>query len=85
MFKLGVQEGATQSAVTRACPRPVAKSLLHVGDVSRATSGPLPPVVEPFVGDLRVAQVFDPHSLLPGSFAEERVLQAPGTRPISGS
>ena len=27
------QEGTTQSALTKACPRPVAKSFLHVGDV----------------------------------------------------
>ena len=33
VFQLWVQEGTTQSALTKACPRPVAKSFLHVGDV----------------------------------------------------
>ena len=40
-------------------------------------------VVEPFVGDLRVAQVFKPRNLLPSTFGEERALQAPETGPIS--
>ena len=38
-------------------------------------------VVEPFVGDMRVAQVFDPPDLLPSTIGEERVLQAPESSP----
>ena len=33
VFKLWVQEGTTQSELTNACPRSVAMSFLHVGDV----------------------------------------------------
>ena len=33
-FELWVQEGTAYSALTNACPRPVAKSFLHVGDQS---------------------------------------------------
>ena len=40
-------------------------------------------VVEPLVGDLRVAQVFDSCHLLPGTFGEECVLLTPESGPIS--
>ena len=33
VFQLWVQEGATQSALAKSCPRPVSKSFLHVGEV----------------------------------------------------
>ena len=38
--------------------------------------------LEPFVRDVRVAQVFDPRSLLPGSLGEECDLQEPESSPI---
>ena len=40
-------------------------------------------VVEPLVGDVRVAQVLKPRNLLPGTFGKECVLQTPETGPIS--
>ena len=40
-------------------------------------------MVEPFVGDLHMAQVFNPRNLLPGTFGEERALQTPELSPIS--
>ena len=62
VFQLWVQEGATQWALTTTHTQPVAKSFLHIGvaivrrqDTSRAHVQ----VVEPLVGDLRVAQVLD--------------------------
>ena len=57
-----------QSALTKACPRPVAKSFLHVGDAV---------VRRQDMWDMRVAQVFDSCHLLPSSFGEECVLQEP--------
>ena len=82
---LWVQERTTYSALTQACPRSVSNSFLHVGGVivrRQDTSRTCVEVVEPFVGDLRVAQVFDPRNLLPGSFGEECVLQAPESSPV---
>ena len=67
-LKLWVQEGTTQSALTKACPPPVAESFLHVGDVvvrRQDTSRTCVSLVEPLVGDMRVAQVFDFRHLLP--------------------
>ena len=78
VFKLWVQEGTVCSALPKACPRRVAKSFLHVGDVvvrRQDTSRTWVHLVEPFVGDMRVAQVFDPRTLLPSSFGEECALQ----------
>ena len=86
VLKLCVQKKSTAcSTTTQACPRPVARSFSHVGDVvvrRQDTSRTCVEVVEPFVGDMRVAQVFDPRNLLPGSFGEECVLQAPESSPI---
>ena len=70
MFKLGVQEGATQPALTKACPWSVAEPFLDVGDkiVRRQnTSRGCVQVVEPLVGDVRVAQVLYSRHLLPGT------------------
>ena len=70
MFQLLVQEGATQSALAKSCLRPVSKSFLHVGDVvvrRQDTSRTRVHVMEPLVGDLRMAQVFDTRNLLPSS------------------
>ena len=56
------------------CPRSVSKSFRHVGDVvvrGHDTSRTRVEVIEPLVGDMRVAQVFDSRNLLPSSFGEE--------------
>ena len=86
VFQLWVQEGAAQAALTKACPHSIAKSFLHVGDVvvrRQHTARTRVQVVEPLVGDLRVAQVFDSRDLLPSSFTEECVLQTPKSSPVS--
>ena len=71
MFQLWVQEGATQTALAKSCPLSVTESFVHVGDVimrRQDTSCARVQVTEPFVGDMRVAQVFDPCALqTPGS------------------
>ena len=85
LFQLWVQEGTTQTILTKALPGSVAKSFLHKGDVivrRQDTSRTRIQVVEPFVGHMRVAQAFDARNLLPRSFREERVLQAPESSPI---
>ena len=67
VFKLKVQERSTQPALSKASPRSVAKSFLHVGDVSvrrQDTSRTCLCVVEPFVRDMCVTQVFDSRHLL---------------------
>ena len=59
---------------------PVSKSLLHIGDVvvrRQDTSSARVHMMEPLVGDMRVAQVFDPRDLLPSSFGDEYALQTP--------
>ena len=68
LFQLWVQEGAAQAALNKACPRPVAKSFLHVGDAvvrRQDTSRTCVQVVEPRVRDVRVTRVLDPRHLLP--------------------
>ena len=68
VYQLWVQEGAAQAALNKACPRPVAKSFLHVGDVvvrRQDTSRKRVQVVEPHVRDVRVTRVLDPRHLLP--------------------
>ena len=58
VFQLWVQEGATQAALAKCCPRSVSKSFLHIGDVvvrRQDTSRARIQVVEPLVGDVRVA------------------------------
>ena len=68
MVQLWLQEGTTQSALTKASPRSVAKSFLHVGDVVVRRQDTLRTrlhVVEPLVGDMRVAQVVYSRHLLP--------------------
>ena len=77
VFQLWVQEGTTQLALAKSCPRPASKSFLRVGDVvvrRQDTSRTHDEMVGPFVGHMRVTQVFDPRNLLPGSFGEECVL-----------
>ena len=72
---------AAQSALDESCPS--SKSFLHVGDVvvrRQDTSRERVQVVEPFVGDLRVAQVFNPRNLLPNTFGEDCALQTPECR-----
>ena len=69
-------------------PDSVAESFLDIGDVAVRrldTSRTRVQVVKPLVGDLRVAQVLNPGDLLPCTLSEERVLQAPETRPTSES
>ena len=86
VFKLWVQEGTVYSALTKACPRLVAKSFMHVGDVvvrRQDTARRRVQVIEPLVGEVRVAQVFDSRNLLPSSFGEECVLQTLESSPIS--
>ena len=71
VFQLWIQEGAAQSALTESCPRPVFRSLLHVGDVvvwRQDTARTRVQVVEPLVGDACVARVFDSCDLLRSSF-----------------
>ena len=77
VFQLWVQEGAAQSALAESCPHPVSESSLHVVVRRQDTSRTRVQVIKPLVGDKRVAQVFDPRNLLPGSFGEECVLQTP--------
>ena len=89
MFQLWILEGAPASTLPTNHPESVSEFFfLHVGNVlvrRQDTSRARVQVVEPFVGDLRVAQVLDLCHLLPGPFGEERVLQTPETRPISES
>ena len=61
-FQLWVQEGAAQAALAESCPRPVSKSLLHVGGVVVWRQDPprtRVQMMKPLVGDVRVAHVFD--------------------------
>ena len=88
VLQLRVQEGATASSLAISHPDSRTESFLHVGDVivrREDTSRARVQVVKPLVGDLGVAQVLNPGDLLPGTLGEERVLQAPETRPISVS
>ena len=69
MFQLWVQEGAAASTLPITHPEYVAESFLHSAVVRRQdTSRARVQVVKPFVGDLRVAQVFHSRHLLPGPF-----------------
>ena len=80
VFEVGVQEGSTQPALAKASPRSVAKSFLYVGDEivrCQHTSRTRVLVVQPFVRDMRVTQVFDPRHLLPSTLEVECVLQTP--------
>ena len=73
--------GIDQSLYTPCC-----QVFLHVGNAvvrRQDTSRARVEVVEPLVGNLRVAQVSDSCHLLPCPFGEERVLQTPESRPIS--
>ena len=86
VFQLWVQEGTAAAALPTTHPDSVADSFLHVGNVvvrRQDTSRARVQVVEPLVGDLRVAQVFDSCHLLPSPFGEECVLQTPESSPIS--
>ena len=79
MFPLWVQEGT-------APPRLFCRVFLHIGNVvvrRHDTPRARVQVVEPVVGDLRVAQLFNSRHLLPGTFGEECVLQTPESSPIS--
>ena len=86
IFQLWVQEGAARTAVAKSCPRSISESFLHVGDAvlrRQNTSCARIQVAEPFVGDMRVAQVFNPGNLLPGTFGEECALQTSESSPTS--
>ena len=85
MFQLWVQEGAAAPTLPVTHPECVSKFLLVRDAVVRRqdTSRARVQVVEPFVGDLRVAQVFDSRHLLPRPFGEECALQPPESSPIS--
>ena len=86
VFQMRVQDGAAASTLPNTHPEAVAESFLHVGHVvvrRQDTSRARVQVAEPFVGDLRVAQVLNNCHLLPSTFGEECVLQTPETRPIS--
>ena len=63
----GVQEGTAASTLSTTHPESVAESFLNIGNVVRRqdTSRARVQVVEPLVGDLRVAQVFGSCHLLP--------------------
>ena len=79
VLELEVQRGSTRTALTESRPRPVAESLLHIGDIvewredtekhtrrsGRASC------------DMRVAQVFDPCRLLLRTIGVECGLQTP--------
>ena len=74
VFQLWVQEGTAASTLPTTHTESVAESLLHTGNVvvrRQDTSRARVQVVEPCVGDLRVAQVFDSCHLLPATFGEE--------------
>ena len=80
-----VGPGRNHASGTEACPGPVAKPFLDVGDVivgSGNTSCECAKVVEPLVRDMRVAQVLNPRHLLPGNRGEERLLQTPQSTPV---
>ena len=67
-------------ACCRAPPPPSPPPSPYIGHVTarrQDTSRARFQVVQPFVGDLRVAQVLDPCHLLPSTFGEECVLQTP--------
>ena len=88
MFQLWVQEGATTSALPTSHPNSVTQSSLNITHVivrRQDTSRARVQMAEPFVGDVRVAQVLDPCHLLPSTLGEERVLQTPESSPISES
>ena len=68
----------TSHSTYKPCQCSVSKSLLHMGDVVMRRQ-----MVEPVVGDLRVAQVFNPRNLLPSAFGEKCALQTPASSPIS--
>ena len=68
MFQRIVPEKVAAPTLPVTLPEPVAKSLLDVGDVvmrRQDTSRTVVQVVQPFVGDLRITQVFDSCDLLP--------------------
>ena len=72
-------------ALAEFCPRSVSESFLHVVEVvvrRQDTSSTGVQVDKPFVGDMRVAQVY-PRNLLPGTFGKKCALQTPGSSPIS--
>ena len=78
------QQRTTQWALTKACPRPVAKCFLHVGDAAvrrQDTCRTSFKVVEPLVGDMRVVDVFNSRHLLT-LLGEECVLQAFESSPV---
>ena len=85
MFQLWVQEVARSTDTAHHHTQSLLPRLfLHVGSVivrRQDTSRACVQVVEPLVGDLRVAQVFDPRDLLPGPFGEY-VLQTPESSPV---
>ena len=69
MFHLWVQEGTATATLSATLPDSVAESFLHVGNaVVRRQDTPRArvQVVEPFVGHMRVVQVFDPTRLWRG-------------------
>ena len=58
VLELGVQEGSTWATFAKARPSSVSKSLLHIGDVvmrRQDTSRARVQMIEPLVGDMRVA------------------------------
>ena len=62
MFQLWVWEGTAASTLPTTHPESVAESFLHIGNVvvrRQDTSRARVQAAEPFLGDLRVAQVFD--------------------------
>ena len=62
MFQLWVWEGTATATLSATHPNSIAESLLHIGNVvvrRQDTHHARVQVVEPLVGSMRVAQVFD--------------------------
>ena len=79
------KKGSTQTALTESRPRSVAESLLHVHDVvewRKDTPCTRIQVVEPFMRDMRVTQVFDSRHQLPRSCGVKCSLQTPQPSPV---
>ena len=87
-FQLRVQEGRAAPKLAISHKKYVAQSSLHVGDVIvEDTSRTRVKVVEPLLGDLRVAQVLNPGDLLPSCRGGPSVCSGRGRfqRPVTES
>ena len=82
----GSRKETAASTLPATHPESTAESFLHTDDVvvrRQDTSRPRVQAVEPFVGDLRVAQVFDSCHSLPDTFGEEFVRRLSRVRSVN--